>query len=326
MARVFVFGSSNTDMTVRLPRLPAPGQTILGSTFGTTPGGKGANQAVAARRAGAEVVFITAVGSDDLGKQSLELYKREGIDVSHAKVVDRVASGVALIFVGEDGENMIGVAPGANHSLTPVDVDCLPASLFRDDDVMLVSLEIPVETATRALRRGYEAGMCTILNPAPASALSESEVRELLRWALVITPNRGEALALAGIKPSEKSEPDWAVFGDRLKALGPAAVLITLGSRGCQVFAGETFSAPAARVEVIDTVGAGDAFNGAFAAALVERRPIHEAVARANAAAALAVTQPGAQSALPFRAAIDQLAARADGSTVPGFDVFDIDG
>ena len=125
-ARVVVFGSSNTDMTVRVPRLPAPGQTILGSTFSTTPGGKGANQAVAARRAGAEVVFVTAVGDDDLGKQALELYEREGIDVSHVRVVEGVASGVALIFVGDDGENMIGVAPGANHRLTPDDVDRLP--------------------------------------------------------------------------------------------------------------------------------------------------------------------------------------------------------
>ena len=115
MPRVVVFGSSNTDMTVRVPRLPVAGQTILGSTFSITPGGKGANQAVAARRAGAEVVFVTAVGNDDLGKQALELYKREGIDVSHVRVVDGVASGVAMIFVGDDGENMIGVAPGANQ-------------------------------------------------------------------------------------------------------------------------------------------------------------------------------------------------------------------
>ena len=122
MARVVVVGSSNTDMTVRLPRLPVPGQTILGSTFVKTPGGKGANQAVAARRAGAEVAFITSVGNDELGKQALELYQREDIDVSHAKVVDDAASGVAMIFVGEDGENMIGVAAGANQKLDAHDI------------------------------------------------------------------------------------------------------------------------------------------------------------------------------------------------------------
>ena len=147
MARVVLFGSSNTDMTVRLPVLPAPGQTILGSTFSTTPGGKGANQAVAARRAGGDVVFVTAVGDDALGKQALELYQREGIDVSHARVIAGASSGVALIFVGDDGENMIGVASGANAMLGPDDVDCLPASLFRADDVLVAGLEIPVETA-----------------------------------------------------------------------------------------------------------------------------------------------------------------------------------
>jgi ribokinase len=291
--------------------LPAPGQTILGSTFCTTPGGKGANQAVAARRAGADVVFVTAVGNDDLGKQALEAYRREGIDVGHVRTIDAVASGVAMIFVGDDGENMIGVAPGANQRLSPDDVDHLPASLFRKDDVLLVSLEIPVETAVRALQRGLGAGMYTILNPAPAPALAEPEVRELLSAAIAITPNRLEALTLAGLDEKAGIEPDWSACGCRLKTLGPAAVIITLGSRGCQVVAAKSWFVNAPRVEAIDTVGAGDAFNGALAAALAEARDLATAVALASAAAALAVTQPGAQSALPFRAAIDQLAARA---------------
>jgi ribokinase len=209
MPRVVVFGSSNTDMTVRVPRLPAPGQTILGTTFSTTPGGKGANQAVAARRAGALVNFVTAVSTDSLGKQALELYAREGIDVSHVRIVEGVASGVALIYVSEDGENMIGVAPGANHKLTPDHVDDLPESLFCAGDVLLVSLEIPVRTAIRALRRGFDADMVTILNPAPAPALSEPEMRELLSAAIVITPNRLEALALAGTADLPGADPDW---------------------------------------------------------------------------------------------------------------------
>src|SRR5262249_10217699 len=217
MARVVVFGSSNTDMTVRVPRLPAPGQTILGGSFATTPGGKGANQAVAARRAGAEVVFVTAVGDDELGRQALEMYRREGIGVGHVRVVAGVASGVALIFVGEDGENMIGVAPGANQRLTPEDIDRLPASLFRKEDVLLASLEIPAETARRALRRGWDAGMFTILNPAPAPALSEPEVRELFSGVMMITPNHDEALTLAGITPDAGAEPDWSACGFRLK-------------------------------------------------------------------------------------------------------------
>jgi ribokinase len=314
MPRVVVIGSSNTDMTVRLPCLPAPGQTILGRSFSTTPGGKGANQAVAARRAGAEVVFVTAVGDDVWGQQAMGLYQREGIDVSHVRVVEGIASGVALIFVGDDGENMIGVAPGANARLTPDDIDRLPASLFRQDDVLLASLEIPLETAIRALRRGLEAEMFTILNPAPAPALSETEVRELLSATVVITPNRVEALALTGMTPEAGTEPDWPVCGRRLVERGTGVAVITLGARGCQVTSGSTSrSIPAPRVEAVDTVGAGDAFNGALAVALAHRTaPFSQAVAWANAAAALAVTQPGAQSALPFRDAIDRLVARGE--------------
>jgi ribokinase len=149
MPRIVVVGSSNTDMTVRLPRLPAPGQTVLGSSFATTPGGKGANQAVAACRAGGEVVFITAVGADDLGRNALDLYRRQGIDIGHAVICDGVSSGVALIFVGDDGENMIGVASGANHKLVPGAIDRLPESVFRAGDVLMVGLEIAGSAITR---------------------------------------------------------------------------------------------------------------------------------------------------------------------------------
>ena len=314
MPRVVVVGSSNTDMTVRVPRLPTAGQTMLGSAFTTSPGGKGANQAVAARRAGAEVVFITAVGDDDLGRQALEGYRREGIDVSHVRVVEGVASGVALIFVDDRGENLIGVAPGANQRLTPEDIDRLPEALFRKDDVILVSLEIPLETAKRALKRGWDAEMFTILNPAPAPSLSEAEVRELFAsGAMVITPNRVEALALAGMKQEPSIEPDWGACWWRLHELGAGIVVITLGSQGCQIFCAKPWRViPAHQVEVVDTVGAGDAFNGALASALADdqqdQKDLKKAATWANAAAALAVTQPGAQAALPYRDAIDRLA------------------
>jgi len=312
MSRVVVLGSSNTDMTVRLPVLPAPGQTILGSGFAISPGGKGANQAVAARRAGAEVVFVTAVGDDPLGRDALALYEREGIDISHVKVCKGTASGVALIFVDDHGENVIGVAPGANHRLTADDIDRLPAAIFREDDVLLVSLEVPREAAIRALHRGRDAGMYTILNPAPAPSLSEPEVRELLSCAITITPNRVEALALAGMAADAQAEPDWPACGFRLKEMGPACVVITLGARGCQVIDAKSHAIPAPRVEAVDTVGAGDAFNGALAAAMAARgsSDFYNAAAWANAAAALAVTQPGAQSALPYRDAIDRFARR----------------
>jgi ribokinase len=318
MGRVVVVGSSNTDMTVRMARLPAPGQTMLGTSFATTPGGKGANQAVAARRAGAEVIFITAVGNDDLGRQAVKGYQNEGLDITHVRTVDGVASGVALIFVSEDGENMIGVAPGANHHLVPDDIDQLPASVFSSENVLLVSLEIPLPTAKQALRRGFDAGMLTILNPAPAPARSSTDVEELFEAVMLITPNRLEALSLAGLKADRNAESDWRDLSDRLRQMGPAVVVITLGSDGCQVFHSQPWPiVPAPGVKAVDTVGAGDAFNGALAAALGESwgTPAwsgfsREVVAWANAAGALAVTQPGAQSSLPVRDAIDRLYER----------------
>jgi ribokinase len=298
-------------MTVRLPRLPAPGQTVLGSGFATSPGGKGANQAVAARRAGGEVVFITAVGFDDLGKNALDLYRREGIDVSHAKICDGVASGVALIFVGDDGENMIGVASGANHKLGAHDIDCLPEFAFRAGDVLLVGLEIPMETAARAIERGARAGMQVILNPAPVPSSPAVITKALLSLVDVLTPNRVEALALAGMDPYTDSDPDWKLCADRLLRAGARAVVITLGAQGCLVATGAaSVQVPAPRAQAVDTVGAGDAFNGALAVALAEKRLLEQAAAWANAAAALAVTRAGAQSALPNREAIDKLAAQ----------------
>lgn len=310
MARVVVIGSSNTDLTVRLPRLPGPGQTVLGQSFATSPGGKGANQAVAARRAGAEVVLVAAVGDDHLGHSAIEGYRREGITVEHLRVVPGVASGVALIFVGEEGENMIGVAPGANLELSPEDVSRLPDNLFQPRDVLLTGLEIPIATALQAMRRGRYGGMQVILNPAPAPSLPTEEIGELLAAADVITPNRVEALMLAGAGVPGEASFDAAGCVARLRDLGARGVVITLGSRGCLVADGprlETILAP--QVEAVDTVGAGDAFNGALAVALAEGRSLVAAAAWATTAAALAVTRPGAQAALPTRSAIDALAA-----------------
>lgn len=310
MPRVVVVGSSNTDMTVRLPRLPEAGETVLGGAFSTSPGGKGANQAVAARRAGAEVVFASAVGDDELGRQALDLFRREGLDADHVRVVERTPSGVALIFVGDDGENMIGVASGANAQFGADDVRRLPDDLFRPGDVLLTGLEIPVSAVLAALKRGREAGMIAILNPAPAPG-SAAAVEELLGAADVVTPNRLEACALLGIPPLP--EPDWAECARRLTAKGPRAVVITLGAGGCLAAEGDRIEKIAARrVAAVDAVGAGDAFNGALAVALSEGRPLAEAAAWASAAAALAVTQPGAQSALPCRDAIDYLARTPD--------------
>jgi ribokinase len=306
MPRVVVLGSSNTDMTVRVPTLPAPGETLLGGSFLTGPGGKGANQAVAARRAGAEVVFLAAVGDDLFGRQALEHYGREGIDVSHVQVVAGAPSGVALIFVSEAGENMIAVAPGANAQLGPETVDRWPDSLFVSGDVLLAGLEVPLETVVRAVERARRAGMRIVLNPAPADPGLLRH--DLLRHVEVLTPNRGEARLLAG------SGDDPALAAKALLSLGLENLVVTLGSEGCVHFRREAGAAegdriPAYPAVAVDTVGAGDAFNGALAAALAAGKPLRGAMAWACAAAALAVTRPGAQAALAERAAIDRLIA-----------------
>ncbi len=318
MSRVVVLGSSNTDMTIRLPKLPVPGQTVLGGTFQTGPGGKGANQAYAARRAGAEVVFLTAVGDDALGRESLARYQDAGIDVSHARVVKGAASGAALIFVGERGENMIGVAPGANDRLAPEDIERLPDTVFDPDGVFLVSLEVPLETAECGLRRARSAGMTTVLNPAPAIVERLVDVdlatgtivprSDLFRLADVITPNQEEALSLTGFFLADHTEAYFAA--EAMRGWGVRDVIVTLGSEGCLVLLREqSLLIPSHPVEVVDTVGAGDAFNGALAVALAEKRSLAEAAAWACAAGALAVTRPGAQGASPLRDEIDRLAA-----------------
>ncbi len=304
MGRVVVLGASLMDMNLRLDRLPTPGETRLGSTFFTSTGGKGANQAVAARRAGAEVVFLTAFGDDAFGRQMRDRYFDEGIDLRHARLVEGESSGVALILVGDDGENLIGVAMGPNARLTPEYIDELPDDVFGPSGVFLASLEVPIETVIRAIERADGAGMTVVLNPAPASSLLGA--KGVLSRVDVLTPNQSEALILAGLA---SAEPD--AIGDALRSLGVSRVVLTLGSGGCRVFdrEGRSIAVPPCRVEAVDTVGAGDAFNGALAAALSEGLAPVEAATRANAAAAIAVTKPGAQGALPSRAEIDRMVA-----------------
>lgn len=309
MARVVVLGSSNTDMVVRVPRLPVPGETLLGGSFLTGPGGKGANQAVAARRAGAEVVFLTAVGDDRLGQEALGHYREEGLDVSHVRVVPGCASGVALIFVGDGGENMIGVAPGANARLDPDVIDRLPDSVFIRGDVLLAGLEVPLATVARAILRARAAGLRVILNPAPADRrLFETD---LLRAVDILTPNEVEASILAS-RPVPAGDDVARQAAAELRSRGVGSVIVTQGEEGCLLFEpggpgdlGQRI--PAFATVAVDTVGAGDAFNGALAAALAQGRPLRDAAVWASAAAALAVTRPGAQTALPHRDAIDRL-------------------
>ena len=290
--RIVVVGSSNTDLVVTLPALPKPGETLLGGDLLTAQGGKGANQAVAAARLGAAVTLVGCVGDDDFGATSLAQYAREGMDTSRIRVVAGAPSGVALIFVGATGENMIAVAPGANLRLTPADIEAA-APVIQAADVLLLQLETPLATVLSAARLAHAAGVKVILNPAPAQPLPAS----LLALVDVLTPNEREALLVSGL-PADAAPMAAAV---RLHSLGVKTVVITLGAAGALIKTAEqaAFTAPGFRVPAVDTVAAGDAFNGGLAVALAQGQPLATAVRFANAVAAVAVTRPGAQASLP---------------------------
>lgn len=289
-------------MVVRLPRIPKPGETLLGSDFITAAGGKGANQAVAAARAGGRVTFVGRVGRDAFGKATLAGLKRDGIDTTHVLIDAERPSGVALIFVAASGENSIAVASGANAALTPKDVRAARPA-FGKAGVMLVQLETPLDTVTAAVAEARRVGATVILNPAPAQALPE----RLLRDVSILTPNETEAELLSGVKVRDLRSAKLAAR--ELRGLGAAAVVITLGKRGALVATEESETLVGGfPVKAVDTTAAGDVFNGALAVALAESRPLLEAVRFANAAAALSVTRVGAQPSAPKRRAIERLA------------------
>ncbi|HEY2158182.1 MAG TPA: ribokinase, partial [Isosphaeraceae bacterium] len=262
------------------------------------------NQAVAARRAGAEVVFLTAFGDDALAPAIRRHDEDEGIDLTYAKTVPGATSGVALIFIAEDGENLIGIAMGANAHLKPEDIDALPESVFDPRGVLLASLEVPIETVVRAVERAHARGVTVVVNPAPGDG--RLATLGALPKVDVLTPNESEAEVLTG-----RHLDDPGAAADALRAQGVKSVVMTLGGKGCLVVDNDGRTPiPARKVEVVDTVGAGDAFSAALAVALSEGRPLREAAGWAVAAAAIAVTKPGAQGALPTREAIDGLASR----------------
>jgi len=299
--KIVVIGSSNTDMVVRTPALPRPGETVLGGEFIMAPGGKGANQAVAAARAGGEVTFIARIGDDIFGRQSMEGLVRDGIHIEHIVEDKNSPSGVALIIVGPDGENCIAVASGSNAGLAAADVRKAKA-VISSADIVLLQLESPLETVQEAAGIAAAAGVPVILNPAPARALSD----DILRKVAYLTPNETEAEIMTGITLIKSS--DLAEAAGMLLAKGMKAVLITLGANGVYVASREKQEVvPAFKVIPVDTTAAGDAFNGALAVALAERRPLFEAARMANAAAALATTKMGAQPSLPSRRDIDEL-------------------
>lgn len=307
-ATIVVVGSANTDLVVRVPSLPRPGETMLGGTFASVGGGKGANQAVAAARAGGRTRFVAALGDDAFGRQSRTALDAEGIDTSGVRHVADCPSGVALIVVDGRGENLIAVAPGANDRLAPADLD---AAILRDADAVLVQLEIPLDTVRHAVRLARAHGRRVILNPAPARDLDA----DLLHDVDCLTPNETEAEILTGVAVTDAASAEAAAR--RLLAAGPRAVVVTLGSRGALVATAAACTVvPGHPVTAIDTVAAGDVFNGCLAVALAEGGELVDAVRFANAAAAIAVTRRGARDSAPLRSEIESF-LRANPSPAP---------
>jgi ribokinase len=303
-ARVAVAGSLNMDLVVRAPHIPQPGETIIGSDFRNVPGGKGANQAVAAARLGADVSMVGRVGHDTFAEPLLENLAADGVDHTYVTRDPEAATGVALIVVDDAGENSIVVASGANARFSPADVDAAEEALV-DADVLLLQLESPLETVRRAAELARAHGAKVLLNPAPAQDLSD----ELLSLIDALIPNETEAALLTG--RSVRSEKDARVAAEALWDSGVETVIVTLGERGALLAQDGTVTlVPAFQVEAVDTTAAGDAFVGGFAVALAEGSALEEAVRWGNAAGALAATKMGAQPSLPTREALERLLAR----------------
>ena len=295
MKKIFVLGSTNTDMVIADRKLPAPGETISGGRFMMNPGGKGANQAVAVARLAAKrgaCVFVAKVGDDLFGRDAAARFRAEGIDAR--LVVDRKnPSGTALILVDAKGQNVISVALGANGTMSPADVKPRLKDL-KGAAALLMQLETPIPTVLAAAKAAKAAGVMVVLNPAPAAKLPK-ELYPLIDW---ITPNETEAEMLTGVKVKDAKSAQLAV--DALKRKGVRNVAITMGVKG--VYCGNCRRLyPAKKVKAVDCVAAGDTFNGAFVVALAEGKSCRDAIAFAQKASAISVTRPGAQSSVPRR-------------------------
>jgi len=293
--KITVIGSSNTDLVATVPKLPAPGETVMGKEFIVAPGGKGANQAVAIARIGGDVTFVAKVGMDDYGEQALNNFKKDGIDTSFVFRDDDAPSGVALIFVDENGENMLVPVSGANGRLLPADIEKARTAI-ESADILVLQLEIPLQTVEYATIIAHEKGVPVILNPAPGRKLE----KRLIEKVTYITPNETEAETLTDIKVTDDASAKMA--GKELLNLGAKIAIITMGKQGAMlVDSSASQLIPAFKVNAVDATAAGDAFNGGFAYAVANGRDLEEAIKFGNAVAAITVTRMGAQPSMPTK-------------------------
>ncbi len=298
---IVVVGSSNTDLIIKTNKIPKPGETVIGGKFYKAAGGKGANQAVAASRAGGDVTFIASVGNDTFGDEATKGFQKDGINTEYVKKDSEESSGIALIFIDNTGENSIAVASGANLKLLESDIE-KARDRISNADVLLMQLEIPIKTVETAAKIACSAGVRVILNPAPAQHLSD----ELLKCISVLTPNESETELLTGIEIKDDNDAEKAakILIDK----GVETVIITLGSKGALLATRDELKLiDGYRVEAKDTTAAGDVFNGALAVAISENKSLSEAIKFAHAASAISVTKIGAQPSAPRLSEIEEM-------------------
>jgi ribokinase len=308
-ARIAVIGSIHIDFYISLPKLPIPGETVIGYYFTMKPGGKGANQAVACSRLGAYTYMIGKIGNDLFRKPILENFTKSNVDTTYVFIDEKTHTGIAFILLDRNtGENMIAVAPGADYKMNKQDINNAITAI-KNADIVLLQLEIPIETVIYAIEKAWRLGKKILLNPAPAMKIPD----KILKYIYILTPNRIEAEVLTGIKI--KNINDAIKAGKILLGKGVKVIVITLGNQGSLLITGTRVKhIPPYKVKPIDTTGAGDAFNGALAVFLAEGYELEEACKRANAAAAIQITKLGAQEGLPTREELEDFLQKYEAS------------
>lgn len=300
---IVVVGSSNMDLVAKAPRIPVVGETLTGTDFFMLPGGKGANQAVAAAKLGADVIFVAKLGKDVFASKSLENFKSVNINTKHIEQLEGVPSGIAIIAVDDNGENIIIVVPGANGKLMPADVDKAESDIATAA-IVLCQLEVPIETVEQAAKIANKNNVPFILDPAPARALGD----ELLGMVDIIKPNETEAEILTGVKVTDEASAGKAA--DVLLAKGIGTVIITLGEKGLMLATKDGKEMIASnKVKAVDSTAAGDAFTGSLAYGLANGQSLRDAAVYANMVAAISVTRLGAQSSMPTKEEVDAFTA-----------------